>query len=126
DRYGDLLLPLLRFNALSHDDHQGLLTLAEYKAAMPEGQDAIWYLTAESRAAALASPHLEAFRKRGWDVLIMTHAVEEWLVGALTEYEGVPLKSVARGELDLADDQEASDKADLSGFAPWMKGVLGD
>lgn len=126
DRYGDLILPLLRFNALSHDDDQGLMTLAEYKERMPEGQDTIWYLTAESRKAALASPHLEVFRKRGWDVLILTHAVEEWLVSVLTEYDGVKLESVARGELDLDDDGESSDKVDLSGFAPWMKGVLGD
>lgn len=125
DRYGELLLPLLRFNALSHDDDQGLMTLAAYKEGMPEGQDRIWYLTAESREAALASPHLEVFRKRGWDVLILTHAVEEWLVSALTEYDGVPLESVARGALDL-EDEEGADKVDLAGFAPWMKGVLGD
>lgn len=126
DRYGELLLPLLRFNALSHEDDQGLMTLAQYKEAMPEGQDTIWFLTAESRAAALASPHLEAFRKRGWDVLILTQAVEEWLVSVLTEYDGIPLKSVSRGELDLDEDDESADKADLAGFTPWMKGVLGE
>lgn len=124
-QYGDLLLPLFRFNALSHDDDQGLISLAEYKERMPEGQDAIWFLTAESRKAALASPHLEAFKKRGWDVLLLTETVDEWLVSGLTEFDGVPLKSVARGELDLEDD-DAEDKADLAAFTPWLKEVLGE
>ncbi len=126
--YGEQLLPLLRFNSTAHDDEAGLMSLAEYKAAMPEGQDTIWYLTAESREAALASPHLEAFRKRGWSVLLLTDAVDEWLVTALDSFEEVPLKSIARGELELEleDDEDDADKADLTEFAPWMKELLGD
>jgi molecular chaperone HtpG len=127
-KWGEQVLPLLRFNAASHHDEQGLLSLAEYRKAMPAGQDTIWYLSAESRAAALASPHLEAFRKRGWDVLLLTDSVDEWLVNALDAYEGMPVKSVARGALDLdeAEAEEGPEKADLSSFGPWLKDLLGD
>ncbi len=125
-KWGEPLEALLRFNALSHGDADGLMSLAEYKAAMPEGQDTIWYLTAESREAALASPHLEAFKKRGWDVLLLTDAVDEWLVSVLSEHDGVSLKSVSRGELDLEDEGDEAEKADLSAFAPWVHELLGD
>lgn len=126
--YGDKLVPLMRFNALSHDDEEGLMSLADYKAAMPEGQDTIWFLTAESRASALASPHLEAFKKKGWDVLLLTDAVDEWLVSTLTEFDGVELKSVSRGELDLEEDEadDAEAKADLQAFTPWVKDLLAE
>lgn len=122
--YGEQLLPLLRFNAVSHDDGEGLVSLAEYKAAMPEDQDTIWFLSADSRASALASPHLEAFAKRGWDVLLLTDPVDEWLVSVLDEFDETPLKSVARGELDLEDDEDDAEKADLTEFAPWMAELL--
>jgi molecular chaperone HtpG len=125
-RWGEQLLPLLRFNSVSQPDDSGLVSLAEYRKAMPTGQDTIWFLTAESRAAALASPHLEAFRKRGWDVLLLTDTVDEWLVQALDTYEGMPVKSVSRGELDLKDDEVEAEKVDLSSFGPWLKGLLGD
>lgn len=124
-KWGEQLMPLLRFNALSHTDDSGLVSLAEYRRAMPAGQDTIWFLTAESRAAALASPHLEAFRKRGWDVLLLTDTVDEWLVQALDTWEGMPIKSVSRGELDISDDTDA-EKTDLTAFGPWLKTLLGD
>lgn len=124
-KWGEQILPLLRFNAASHPDEQGQTSLAEYRKAMPPSQDTIWFLTAESRGAALASPHLEAFRKRGWDVLLLTDPVDEWLVNSLDAYEGMPIKSVSRGELDL-DDEEGAEKADLSTFGPWLKELLGD
>lgn len=123
ERERDLLLPLLRFNALSHDDADGLLSLADYKANMPEGQDTIWFITAESRDAALASPHLEALKAKGYDVLLLTDPVDEWVVNTLTSFEEVPLKSVARGELDL-DDEDAEDKPDLGAFTPWLKDLM--
>lgn len=128
-KWGDLLLPLLRFNAASHGDDKGLISLAEYRKAMPPTQDTIWFLTGETRASALASPHLEAFRKRGWDVLLLTDPVDEWLVSVLDAYEGMPIKSIARGELDLSDETEAAadeEKADLTKFGPWLKEMLGD
>ncbi len=117
---GERILPLLRFNALSHDDETGLMSLQQYKDAMPEGQDTIWTLSGESREAALASPHLEILRKKGWDVLILTDTVDEWLTQVLTEFDGVEIKSIARGEFDLDDEDDDTDKADLTGLAPWM------
>jgi molecular chaperone HtpG len=124
--WGEQLLPLLRFNALSHDDEDGLLSLAQYKEAMAEGQDTIWFLTADSRRSALASPHLEAFKKKGYDVILLTDPVDEWLVSVLSEFDGTPVKSVARGELDLGEDAEEAegDKADLTSFTPWVKDLL--
>jgi molecular chaperone HtpG len=125
------LLPLLRFNALSHDDGDALLSLDDYKAAMPDGQDAIWYITASSRAVALDSPSLEAFRARGWDVLLLTDPVDEWLTSMLTEFDELPLKSVTRGDLELEDevDEEETEpeaKADLSGLGPYMHELFAD
>ncbi|MFT6143201.1 MAG: molecular chaperone HtpG [Myxococcota bacterium] len=120
----ELLLPLLRFNTLSHDDDEGLMSLAQYIANMPEGQDNIWYITAESRQAALASPHLEALKAKGYDVLLLTDPVDEWLTNLLTEFEGTELKSVARGQLDLDEDDDAVEKADLGAFTPWLKELM--
>jgi len=124
--WGAQLLPLLRFNALSHDDEDGLLSLAQYKEAMPEDQDTIWFLSADSRRSALASPHLEAFTKKGFNVLLLTDPVDEWLVSVLSDFDGLPVKSVARGELDLGDDAEDSDdeKVDITSFTPWVKDLL--
>ena len=104
------------------------MSLEDYKAAMPEGQDAIWYITAESSEAALISPHLEAFRKKGWDVLLLTDTVDEWFVQQLTEVDGLTVKSVARGELELEESDAADDaepKADISGLGPWMTSLFG-
>ncbi|MBA2321889.1 MAG: molecular chaperone HtpG [Deltaproteobacteria bacterium] len=122
--FGEQLLPLLRFRRLGGEESD-VIGLQAYKAAMPEGQEAFWYLAAESRTAALASPHVEIFRKRGWDVLILTDPVDEWLVQALTEFDGTPLKSVARGDLQLEDDG-TGEETDLSGLAPWVKEILGE
>jgi molecular chaperone HtpG len=123
----DRLKPLMRFNAASHDDADGLLSLDDYKAAMPEGQDAIWFVTAPDRATALQNPALEGFRARGWDVLLLTDPVDEWLVTVFSEYDDVPLKSVNRGELDLDDDDDEDDettRADLTDLVPWLKGTF--
>jgi len=126
--WGEQILPLMRFNALSHDDGRGLMSLAEYKAAMPEGQDTIWTFAAESREAALASPHLEVFKKRGYDVLLLTDPVDEWFTMSLDEFDGTPVKSITRGELDLDEDEaeDDEDKPDLTAFTPWLKDLLGD
>lgn len=124
DAFGKQLIPLFRFNAVSHDDGDGLISLADYKAAMADEQDTIWYLCAESREAALASPHLEAFQKKGWDVLLLTEPVDEWMVSALTDFDEVPLKSVSRGELELDEEEDDAERADLTGFNPWVAEVL--
>ncbi len=125
-RYGELLTPLLRFHALSHADEDGLLSLAEYRKAMPAAQDAIWYLTGETRDAVLASPHLEVFRKKGWDVLLLTDPVDEWLVSRLTTYEGMALKSVSRGAIDIEPEADLSARESLADFLPWLEKLLGD
>lgn len=119
----DRLKPLMLFNTRAAEDADELITLEEYVEEMEEGQDAIWYITAESREAALRNPALEAFAKKGWDVLLLTDPVDEWMLSALSEYEGTPLKSVSRGELDL-DEDEDEDKADLTGLLPWMEQTL--
>ncbi len=122
--YGDALRPLLRFHTTTCEGADGLRSLADILAARVEGQEAIWYLTASSREAALASPHLEVFRKKGHEVILLTDPVDEWLVQVLDSYEGVPIKSASRGELDLGHDD--NERVDLTAFAPWAKDILGD
>ena len=77
------------------------VSLSDYVGRMKEGQDAIYYITADGFSAAKNSPHLEVFRKLGVEVLLMYDRVDEWVVSALTEFEGKALQSVARGDLDL-------------------------
>jgi molecular chaperone HtpG len=98
----DRIARLLRF-ASTHDDREEQATsLADYVARMKPGQEAIYYVTAETFAAAKNSPHLEIFRKRGVEVLLLSDRVDEWLVANLPEYEGKRLASVARGEVELS------------------------
>ncbi len=93
---------LLRFSSTHNDKEDPTVSLADYIGRMKPGQDAIYYVTAETFAAARNSPHLEIFRKRGVEVLLLSDRVDEWLVASLPEYEGKPLVSVARGEVDLS------------------------
>ena len=123
DKVKELLLPLLRFNTLQHENGETWTSLASYLENKPEEQDTIWYITGSNREAALQSPALEAFRSKGWDVLLLTEPVDEWLVMALTEYEGVALKSVTRGELDLDDESDSEDVPEIEGLVPWMEEV---
>jgi molecular chaperone HtpG len=118
--YGERLLPLLRFRSVKHDVP---VSLAQLRSEMREGQEKLWYYTAGSREAALVAPHLEAFRQRGWDVILLTDPVDEWLVQVLTSFEETPLESVSRGELELDDD--GAEKVDISGLSPWLQGVFG-
>ncbi|MCG6872202.1 MAG: molecular chaperone HtpG [Gammaproteobacteria bacterium] len=100
---------LLRF-ASTHDDAQTQrVSLKDYVGRMGDDQKSIFYLTADSHAAAQASPHLEYFRKQGIEVLLLSDPVDEWLVGHLNEYQDKPLKSVARGDLDREELGEKSD-----------------
>ncbi len=118
------LLPLLRFNTTRHSDGEGLISLKDYLEAMPEDQDTIWYLTGPDRATCERSPHLEAFREKGWEVLLLTDHVDEWLVGSLAEYEDKPLKSVSRGDLEL---EKGEDESGLSeGLVGWLSELLED
>jgi molecular chaperone HtpG len=91
---------LLRFRSTQADEES--VSLTDYIGRMKAGQDKIYYLTAETLAAAKASPHLEMFRKKGVEVLLLTDRVDEWLVSHLFEFEGKPLVSVAKGQVDLS------------------------
>src|SRR5438067_8328249 len=93
---------LLRFASTSPDSEEQTVSLADYVGRMKPGQDKIYYVTAETYLAAKNSPHLEIFKKRGVEVLLLFERVDEWLVANLTEYEGKRLVSVARGEVDLS------------------------
>ena len=129
----DQIARLLRFSS-THDDleTQGV-TLADYLGRMKQGQDRIYYVTAETFLAARNSPHLEIFRKRGIEVLLLHERVDEWLVANLTEFEGKALVSVARGDLDLGKIQSEEEKqqqeaqsSEYQGLVEKLKGALGD
>ena len=97
----DDIAKLLRFASTHTGTEAEDVSLADYLGRMKEGQDRIYYVTAETFLAAKGSPHLEIFRKRGVEVLLLSDRVDEWLVANLREFEGKPLASVARGELGL-------------------------
>jgi len=100
---------LLRFATSQTDAEEQNVSLDDYIGRMAEEQDKIYYIAADTHAAAKSSPHLEIFRKKGIEVLLLSDRVDEWLTSHLMEYEGKKLQSVAKGELDLGDD-EASEK----------------
>ena len=113
---------LLRFASTSSDT--ATVSLADYKARMKEGQEAIYYITAETQAAAANSPQLEVFRKKGIEVLYLTDRVDEWALNYLTEFEGTPLQSVARGQVDLGKLQDEAEKKAAEETAESFKPVL--
>ncbi len=104
---------LLRFSSTHAESGDGEVSLDAYVARMKEGQAHIYYLTADSPAAAAGSPHLEIFRRKGIEVLLMSDRVDEWMLSGLREYAGKPLHSVAKGALDLGalDDEQEKEAA---------------
>ncbi|MEO5862763.1 MAG: molecular chaperone HtpG, partial [Burkholderiales bacterium] len=92
---------LIRFATTLDNSEKQTVSLTDYVARMKDGQDKIYYVTAETFPAAKNSPHLEIFRKKGIEVLLLSDRVDEWVVSHLTEFEGKPLQSVAKGDLDL-------------------------
>jgi len=113
---------LLRFASTTHD---GLNTsFADYKARMKEGQDAIYYITADTLAAAKSSPQLEVFKKKGIEVLLMTDRVDEWALNFLQDFDGTPLQSVAKGAVDLGKLQNEEEKKAAEEAAEAFKPVL--
>ncbi|MGQ9659429.1 MAG: molecular chaperone HtpG [Thermochromatium sp.] len=107
---------LLRFSTTHSEGNAQRESLDDYIARMKEGQDKIYYITADSPAAARHSPHLEVFRKKGIEVLLLSDRVDEWLVSHLYQYKGKSLQSVAKGDLDLGaladkEEKEAREKA---------------
>jgi len=106
----DRIAKLLRFSSTHAETEEQTVSLADYVSRMKAGQDRIWYVTADSFAAARSSPHLEVFRRKGIEVLLLGDRVDEWLVAHLTEFEGKKLASVARGGLDLGDLADSEEK----------------
>ena len=101
---------LLRFASTHLDTEAQLVGFKDYIARMKDGQEAIYYITADSFAAAQHSPHLEIFRKKGIEVLLLSDRVDEWMLGGLTEFDGKKLQSIAKGDLDLGKLEDESEK----------------
>ena len=116
------LAKLLRF-ASTHGEGV-TVGLADYKARMKEGQDAIYYITADSLAAAKNSPQLEVFKKKGIEVLLMTDRVDEWALSFLHDFDGTPLQSVAKGAVDLGKLQDEDEKKAAEAAAETFKPIL--
>ena len=118
----DKIAKLLRFASTSSDTTS--VSFADYKARMKEGQEAIYYITADTLAAAKNSPQLEVFRKKGIEVLLMTDRVDEWALNFLNEFDGTPLQSVAKGAVDLGKLQDEAEKKAAEHAAEAFKPVL--
>ena len=101
---------LVRFSSTRAETEEQTVSLADYVSRMKEGQDKIYYITADSLAAAKSSPHLEIFRKKDVEVLLMYERVDEWAMSNLTEFDGKKLQSVAKGDLDLGKLQDEHEK----------------
>jgi len=115
------LAKLLRFASTQADEG---VSFADYVARMKEGQEAIYYITAETLAAAKGSPQLEVFRKKGLEVLLLTDRVDEWMLSHLYEFDGKPLQSVAKGAVDLGKLQDEAEKKQAEEAAEAFKPVL--
>jgi molecular chaperone HtpG len=106
----DRIAKLLRFASTHNDSDAQITSFADYIGRMKEGQDKIYYVTAESYVGAKNSPHLEIFRKKGVEVLLLTDRVDEWMLSFLHEVEGKELVSVAKGDLDLGKLEDEAEK----------------
>lgn len=121
----DTIAELTRFESLSGKEGE-LISLKQYVEAMPSDQKEIFFMTGPNRRALESSPHLEAFRKKKYDVLLMTDPIDEWVVQALTEFEKRKLKSVTHGDLDLGEDEKKEDKPEPTDALGAIKKTLGD
>jgi molecular chaperone HtpG len=114
---------LLRFASTLSDDATETVSLKDYAGRMKEGQEKIYYVTAETFNAARNSPHLEVFRRKGIEVLLLSDRVDEWVVSHLTEFDGKPLLSVAKGGLDLGKLEDAVEKEEQQREAGELKSL---
>lgn len=131
NHHRDRIARLLRFASTQSDSAS--VSLADYKSRMKDGQEAIYYLTADSLQAAKNSPQLEIFRKKGIEVLLMTDRVDEWALQYLPEFDSTPLQSVAKGAVDLGQLQDEEEKKAAEAaqeaarsFLDQLKGALKD
>jgi len=126
----DTLLRISSF-ASTHSDEE-VTILAEYVERMKDGQEQIFYATGETRQQILKSPHLEAFKAKGYEVLVLTDPVDEVWVGNVTEFDGKPLQSVAKGEVDLGSDEDKSEaereeqQKEFADLLDWLKETLSE
>lgn len=129
----DKIAGLLRFASTHNDGNEQVVSLAQYIERMQEGQDKIYYVSADSYSAARTSPHLEVFRKKGIEVLLLGERIDEWLMSHLTEFDGKTLQSAASANVDLSDlddddtkkAKEEAEKA-VEGVLERMKTALGE
>ncbi len=129
----DRIAKLLRFASTHGGSDKQTVSLEDYVSRMKEGQDKIYYVTADSYTAAKNSPHLEIFRKKDIEVLLLSDRIDEWLVGSLDEFDGKHLQSVTKGDLDLGelDDEDAKKQQeeiskDFESLIKQIKDVLGE
>ncbi|GGY65640.1 molecular chaperone HtpG [Marinobacter zhanjiangensis] len=115
---------LLRFASTHTGDSTQNVSLDDYIARMKEGQNKIYYITADSYTAASSSPHLEVFRKKGIEVLILSDRIDEWMMGYLSEYDGKQLQDVARGDLDLGEVETEEDKKEQEEASKEHEGLI--
>jgi molecular chaperone HtpG len=126
----DALLAITSFASTQSEDEA--TTLAEYVERMKDGQDKIFYATGETRQQILKSPHLEAFKSKGYEVLLLTDPVDEVWVDVVGEFDGKPLQSVAKGEVDLGSDEDTSkaereeQEKDFADLLTWLTETLSD
>ena len=120
----DRIAKLLRFASTQSDTPEESVSLADYVSRMKEGQEKIYYVTAETFTAAKNSPHLEIFRKKGIEVLLLSDRVDEWVTGYLTEFDGKQLQSVAKGGLDLGKLEDEAEKKEAEQAADEYKELL--
>ncbi|MGP1717453.1 MAG: molecular chaperone HtpG [Methylophilus sp.] len=129
----DKIAGLLRFASTHADNESQNVSFKDYIARFKPEQEVIYYITADTFAAAKNSPHLEIFRKKGIEVLLLSDKVDEWLLGSLTEFEGKKLQSIAKGDLDLGKLEDEADKEaqkqveeNAKGLVERIKAALGD
>lgn len=116
---------LLRFASTEANTDEETVSFEDYIGRMKEGQDKIYFITADSFAAAKNSPHLEVFRKKGIEVLLLSDRVDEWLVSHLTDFDGKQMQSVAKGDLDLGETETDEEKAEKEKVEEGAKGTIG-
>lgn len=127
----EAIAKLLRFATTHGDSSAQTVSLEEYVGRMAEGQEKIYYITADSYAAAKSSPHLELFRKKGIEVLLLSDRIDEWMMSYLTEFDGKPLQSVSKADetldklADETEEQKAAEKQ-LEPFIERVKTLLGE
>ncbi|QLK60283.1 molecular chaperone HtpG [Enterobacteriaceae bacterium Kacie_13] len=128
----ETIAKLLRFASTRNDTSEQTLSLEEYVSSMVEGQDKIYYITADSYAAAKSSPHLELFRKKGIEVLLLSDRIDEWMMSYLTEFDGKVFQSVSKADdsLDKLADEETEEQKEaekaLEPFVERVKSLLGE